>query len=356
MRTKKITLFALLLAFLALPLNNIARAGANSDRALGDSRVIAPVPFPGYPEGIAVHDGLIYTSGPAAFGVPGNFVPSQIFAFDEQTGALVKTITMQGQPGPLNALSCIAFGEDDNLYVIDEFRGIVRVNVETGEQSVYSAGFHPVYQSAFNPPAPVLINDLAFDKHGNLYVTDSFQATIWRVPAGGGAPQVWFQDARLDGPFGPNGVRVDPKSDTLYFTQTFDAAGAGYIYTLPLVDHPAASDLQVFHAYTPGAGPDGIAFGRSGKLYVALAGYSQISVLAADGSESARYSGPAQNASGGTLDWANPANIAFNNRTGALLVTNHASLTGLPDPSPLFAVFDLYVNDKSGKLFKGDDD
>jgi DNA-binding beta-propeller fold protein YncE len=161
----------------------------------------------------------------------------------------------------------------------------------------------------------------------------------------------------IDGPFGPNGVRVDAKSDKLYFTQTFDAGGAGSVYTLPLVDHPSASDLKLFHAYTPGAGPDGIAFGRSGKLYVALAGYSQISVLGADGAEQARYSGPAQNsASPNPLPWANPANIAFNNRTGALLVTNHASLTNLPDPSPLFAVFDVYVNDKAGKLFKGDDD
>jgi hypothetical protein len=53
------------------------------------------------------------------------------------------------------------------------------------------------------------------------------------------------------------------------------------------------------------------------------------------------------------LPWANPANIAFNKRTKSLLVTNHASLTGLPDPSFLFAVF---VNDKAGKLFKSDDD
>jgi sugar lactone lactonase YvrE len=356
MRTKRLAPFALLLTFLVLPLQGAARADANKGRAVGDSEVIAAVPFPGYPEGIAVHDGLIYTSGPAAFGVPGNFVPSKIFAFDEQTGALVKTIVVEGQQGPLNALSCIAFGDDDDLYVLDEGQGVLRINVETGGQSVYSAGFHPVYQSAFNPPAPVLLNDLAFDKRGNLYVTDSFEATIWRVPAGGGAPQVWFTDPRLDGPFGPNGVRVDAKSDRLYFTQTFDANGAGSVYTLPLVEHPAAADLSVFHAYAPGAGPDGIAFGRSGKLYVALAGYSQISALAPDGSEQARYSGPAQSPAGGTLPWANPANIAFNNRTGSLLVTNHASLTGLPDPSPLFAVFDLYVADKSGKLFKGDDD
>jgi len=55
-------------------------------------------------------------------------------------------------------------------------------------------------------------------------------------------------------------------------------------------------------------------------------------VLEACGAETARYAGPAPG-----LQWANPANIAFDGH-GALLVTNHASLTGLPDPSPLFAI------------------
>jgi sugar lactone lactonase YvrE len=172
MRTKKLAPFALLLVSVSLLGRTVVRADAPPARQIGDSKVIAAVPFPGYPEGIAVHDGLIYTSGPAAFGVPGNFVPSKIFAFDEQTGALVKTIVVEGQQGPLNALSCLAFGDGDDLYVLDEGQGVLKINVETGRQSVYSAGFHPVYQSAFNPPAPVLLNDLAFDKRGNLYVND----------------------------------------------------------------------------------------------------------------------------------------------------------------------------------------
>lgn len=33
------------------------------------------------------------------------------------------------------------------------------------------------------------------------------------------------------------------------------------------------------------------------------------------------------------------------------MVTNHATLTGFADPSPLFSVFNVYVNDKAGKLF-----
>jgi sugar lactone lactonase YvrE len=319
-------------------------AFADNNRPLGDSKVLAPVPFPGYPEGIAVYEGVAYVSGPAAFGVPGNGVPSPIFGFDVKTGALVRTITVQNQVG-LHALSCLTVDEAGNLYVVDESQGIVKINLASGQQSVYAAPFYLVFASASNPPAPVLINDLAFDKKGNLYVTDSFQATIWRVPPGGGAPQVWFQGAQIDGVFGPNGIRISPDGKLVYFTVTFGAAGIGTVYTLPTVDHPQASDLAVFHTYTPGAGPDGLAFGKSGNIYVALAGYSQISVLAPNGTETALYGGPA-----GALSWANPANIAFDGH-GSLLVTNHASLTGLPDPSPLFAVFDVYVNDKAGKMF-----
>ena len=323
---------------------------AATNPPLGTSQVFARVGAPGYPEGIVVHEGVVYVSGPAAFGIAS---PSKIFGYDVHTGALVRTITMQNQPGPINALSCITADENDNLYVLDLMQGVVKINLISGQQSVYAAPFYPVYQSAFNPPAPLLPNDLAFDNNGNLYVTDSFQATIWRIPPGGGAPQVWFQSAAIDGPFGPNGIRVHPSGSLIYFSKTFDAQGAGVIYTLPVVDHPQQSDLKVFHTYTPGAGPDGIAFGKLGSLYVALAGYSQISVLGADGTETARYNGPAADPANPTspLPWANPANIAFDGH-GLLLATNHASLTGLPDPSPLFAVFSVFVDDRAGKLFK----
>lgn len=136
----------------------------------------------------------------------------------------------------------------------------------------------------------------------------------------------------------------------------------GYVYTLPLINNPTLANLTLFHKYDgadTGSGPDGIAFGKSGDLYVALAGTSKISILRANGTERTKYSGPAQNPEDPAHDplpWANPANIAFNNKTKSLLVTNHASLTSLPDPSFLFAVFDVFVNDKAGKLFKDDDD
>src|SRR2546422_9193378 len=66
------------LPLLAVVFAGAALADSPFSRPIGDSRLIAPVPFPGYPEGIAVHEGRIYVSTPAAFGVPGNFVPSEI--------------------------------------------------------------------------------------------------------------------------------------------------------------------------------------------------------------------------------------------------------------------------------------
>jgi hypothetical protein len=44
------------------------------------------------------------------------------------------------------------------------------------------------------------------------------------------------------------------------------------------------------------------------------------------------------------MPWANSANIAFNNHTRSLLVTNHASL--VPYDPALFVVLDVFVNDK----------
>lgn len=323
-------------------------------QTLGDSKVVAPVPFPGYPEGIAVRGNRFYVAGPAAFGQPPG--SAYVNAYDLGTGALetVYPITITNPFAGMSGASCIAFGPDGGLYVIEPFIGVIRMSLTPGNaQSVYAP---------FTPAGPSLLNDLAFDAGGNLYVTDSFAATIYRVPAGGGAPSVWFADSRLAGdpavPFGVNGIRINKDDGKLYVTMTAENGTLdGVVYRLPLVNSPAAGDLQEFHRYpfVPGfpptlPGPDGIAFGKSGKLYVALAGTSQISVLRPNGSEETRYSGPAANPGGSPdpMPWANPANIAFDIHTRSLLVTNHASLVPY-DPS-LFVVFSVFVDDKGQAL------
>lgn len=101
------------------------------------------------------------------------------------------------------------------------------------------------------------------------------------------------------------------------------------------------------HGYSS-EGPDNIAFGKTGKLYVALALSNQVGVLDPSGTEVARYSGPAKGANG-LVPWDAPAGIAFNNSTRSLLVTNHALVSGFVNPH-LFVVFDAYASDRAAPL------
>src|SRR6478672_8570183 len=160
-------------------------------QALGDSKVVTPVAAPGYPEGIAVRGNRFYVSGPATFGQP--LGSAYVQAYDLKTGAFAATypITITNPFAGMSGASCAAFGPDGRLYVVEPFVGIIRMDLDPGNtQSVYSQ---------FIPSGPSLLNDLAFDDDGNLYVTDSFAATIYRIPAGGGAPVAWFSDPRLSG-------------------------------------------------------------------------------------------------------------------------------------------------------------
>jgi sugar lactone lactonase YvrE len=313
------------------------------NRPNGDSKLFAPVPAPGYPEGIAVRGHRAYVAGPAAFGLTAAPV---VFEFNTNTGALTRQfpITISNPFAGIRAASCLAFGEDGKLYVIEPFVGIIRMNLDNANtQSVYAT---------FPPSQNSLLNDLAFDDNGNLFVTDSFAGIIYRVPAGGGAAQVWFQDPRLLGnpelPFGVNGIRIDKQGKRIYFSVTVRNDFSGAIYSLPLSKAPTAAQLTEVHVYpstpaTPVPAPDGIAFANNNKLYVTLAGSSQISVLNSSGNEIRLYSAPANG-----VPWANPANIAFDDDHDRILVTNHASLVPF-DPS-LFLVFDVAVNDKGLQL------
>ena len=331
-------------------------------RSFGDVKVLATFPTPpGFPEGIAVKGNKVYVSGPARFGTAGQG-PSKVVAFNRDTGATEAVYDTQGEALAFeHANSCIAFDGNGKLYVLNTQLGMYRLDTGSGAQESYSTPFPdlPACSAAPAPcsptsfDAPALPNDIAFDDAGNAYVTDSLQATIWRVAPGGGAPQIWFQDARLgtappDG-IGVNGIRLSPDRTKAFVAVTIDPMFQSYIYTLPLVAAPQASDLAEFHHFGPGSLPDGIAFGRSGNLYVAIAtpGLSGIAILDPSGAEINRL----DNGAPGLINpYDSPANIAFNGH-GSLLVTNHAFATGFPSQ---FTILDVYVGDKGDPLDKPD--
>lgn len=360
MKLPKIASAAFLAAAAAASLLPLT-AAAKQPRPYGDVQVLATFPAdPGFPEGIAVKGNKVYVSGPARFGTAGTG-PSTVVAYNRDTGALEATYTTQGEALQFeHANSCIAFDGNGKLYVLNLQLGVYRLDTGSGQQEPYSTPFPDLPAcNGNNAPcsptffdAPALPNDIAFDEDGTAYVTDSLQATIWRVPAGGGTPQIWFQDARFatfPGGVGTNGIRLSPDRSKAFVTVTFDQTGAGYIYTLPLVTAPQASDLAVFKAFAPTDIPDGIAFGKSGNLYVADAtpGLSGVIILGPNGAEVGRLSNAAP---GDLAPYDSPANIAFDGH-GSILVTNHAFATMIPQH---FQVLDVYVNDKGSPLSKPD--
>lgn len=347
----------------ALACGVVSAAGvavAGPARPYGDARILAQVPTPpGFPEGIAYRANRVYVAGPATFGTAGK-PPSAVLSFNTSTGALAGRWDAKGENLAFeHADSSIALDRAGRIYVLNSQLGVYRLSIN-GRQEAYGAPFPDLPACNAVPPdtpcspvpfdAPALPNDLAFDRAGNLYVTDSLQATIWKVPAGGGQPQIWFQDVRLaPGPnvgIGVNGLRIDPAGTTVYLTVSEDLNGHAFVYTLPLVAAPTAADLHVFHQYTGSDIPDGIAFGETGLLYVAIATpfASAISILGPSGAEVGRLANP-----GDPINpYDSPANIAFDGK-GSILVTNHAFVTGASDPSR-FSVLDVFVNDRGAPL------
>jgi sugar lactone lactonase YvrE len=336
-------------AALALP----AAAGAN----VGDASILAPFPAnPGFPEGVAVKDGKVFAAGAASFGTTGSG-PSAVLAFNRATGAQAGRFDTVGE----NLLgehgdSSIAFDGEGRLYVLNTQLGTYRLDAQ-GKQQPYGAPFPdlksclaPLVNAPCSPTVvdlPPLPNDIAFAPNGDAYVTDSMQATIWRIPKGGGTPKIFFQSDAFASPYiGANGLRLNPAGTKLYITVTVDMLGAASVYTLPIAT-PAKSELKLLHRFALGELPDGVAFGASGDLYVAMASPTAPGVMKLDGAGTkvAQLTNPQGSL---TAPYDGPANIAFDG-TGAILMTNHAPVTGLVTRQ--FSIVEVDSADAGAPLF-----
>lgn len=331
-------------------MQTIEETGELHKGAIGDGTVFAgPEVSPPFPEGIVADRNRIYVAGPASFGT-NEGRPSEVRVFHRITGKYITTILLKGEKlSEIHGVGGVTVDRQHRIYVVSNQLGIVRLSPfgNDYEQEIYS----PVLpEIACNPALPPslpcsLPNELTFGLDGYLYCSDSFQNTIFRVPPGGGIAEPWFHSDRLAGsasallPIGPNGIKIIPDGTEIYIAvTTSNSAPGGTIYRLPLVDTPNEKDLKVFHQYTQGEMPDGIAFGKSGKLYVALQSPSEISILTPDGKEGLRLKGPTNS----PIAYDTPADFAFDGK-GSILVTNHALFSGNPAS---FAILKVFVNDR----------
>jgi len=135
-------------------------------------------------------------------------------------------------------------------------------------------------------------NAMAFDSHGNLYISDSFQGAIFRIDNVGGcaAPCVAAtisHDPLLATagfpPFGANGLAVSGDGKALFVANTGDDRVLKLDLTKPALSLDAVS---VFAESINGA--DGIVFDRLGRLWVCANQNDEVVALNANGRVVAR--------------------------------------------------------------------
>jgi sugar lactone lactonase YvrE len=319
-------------------------AGAEQpERAPLDVRLFARIGLPGQPEGIAIGpDRRVYVSTHQG-GRGDASAPSKVFALDAD-GRLAREYVVEGQnlddsPG----LQGIAFDGRGLLYVADVSPArILRIDPATGAQRTYASipDLAPCEEGQSGPCSktggdqPPDLDGLAFGPDGSLYATDLLQAVIWRIPPGGGAPQVLLSDAALESPFGPNGIAVLRDGRSLLFVQTANgitaglAGATGRIYRVDLDSAGRPGALRTVWNSRDGEGPDGLAVAESGNLFVVLAAVNQVVELSPAGAELGRA--PASPAANALLEvpFDSPASPAF--LGDRLLVTNQATFTSNP--------------------------
>jgi hypothetical protein len=182
---------------------------------------------------------------------------------------------------------------------------------------------------------PAVPNYAAWGRDGSLYVTDYLQAVIWRVPPGGGKPTVWLADPRLDGnQFGTTGIVLAPDHRRFVISQQSSAGGGdgnpttGKLYEVRIRLHHRPGELRRIWESGPVDGPDGFWIGRSGRIYVALAGSNQLAVIGADGAPLARFPSNPTGDNGSPVPFDTPSSVMFLGTR--LIVANQAFFGGDP--------------------------
>jgi sugar lactone lactonase YvrE len=252
----------------------------------------------------------------------------------------------------------MAMDAEGRLYIGDlSPPSIVRLDPKTGKQQVYAvlrdvptcSGTQTTDCSKASRDLKPWPDYMVFTADGTIYETDSLQSLIWRIPKGGGRGQVWFTDDRiqsLTGPpgFGPSALKLMPDGKTLIFSTVEGPTGdgdptAGRLWKLPIGPDGKAGTLKEFYVAQSADAPGGIAFAKSGNLYVNLTGSSQIAELSPDGKETARFPDPVANQAGQPpLD--GPIDVAYHG--DSLLVANSAYVS---NSSSSWALVDVFVGE-----------
>ena len=201
-------------------------------------------------------------------------------------GRIARVVARTGRPNG------VRMGADGALWVAESgpSPALLRVTME-GEISTWLT---EVEGRPFLFP-----NDLCFGPDGMLYMTDSgipqprwasvppgerhgldFDGRLYQIDLDGGGATILDDGLRF-----ANGVALGPGGDALFVSETL----TGSIYAYPMGEGRVRAPRHLFANVldptvdVPLKGPDGMAFGADGRLYVAVFGEGDVAVVRPDG-------------------------------------------------------------------------
>jgi len=259
----------------------------------GGPATFAVVGPPGAPGGIAVGpDGRVFvtTDNGDGRGRPG---ASHVFAFTDGGGA-AGDLTLSGQPANhTEGATGVAVDRDGSIVVLDAATDrVLRSAADLSTVTVLATipDLKPCLLGVAAKPcepgvtdhAPALVA-AAFGGDGSLFVTDTGQATIWRLRPGAAAPEPWYQSQDLATGDGPSGLAFDSDGSILFTAgTTLDPSNVrgGALYRLTLGSDGAAGARTLVASFAPDDRPGALAVGPSGTAYVVVRKTATIVAIA----------------------------------------------------------------------------
>lgn len=302
----------------AAPADPAAPAAARAP-ARWTTTVFAKVPSPGFPAYVHRHtNGRVY----AGTYLAGDRQRSRVFEWSGD-GTLLRSWTVPGQRlGADHGIQVANQTHDGRLVILEtSTRSVLTLDVRTGK-----------FTRVARLPAGAVPNYATWGPK-NLFVTDYAQGTIWRVLRSGKV-QKWFSGPELQGviEFGTTGIVYRAKQHDFLVTQQTVADGStlptnGHLYSLP-IRRGDPGRVRTLWSSQPTDLPDGFGVGRSGHIYVAMAGLTnQLVELSATGEELDRFPDvPLSGDNGSPIPFDTPCSATFHGTT--VLVANQSAIAG----------------------------
>lgn len=194
----------------------------------------------------------------------------------------IRKITPSGDQSTFASFDVGGFGP---LGMAIDAAGTVYVAVastDPANQGVYSVRADGAATRLPGTEALTFPNGLAFDRRGNLFVTDAAFGAVWRIPRGGSA-ELWLHDPLLVGtgalgagvPIGANGIAVDGNGVIVANTEK------ATLVRIPILRNGAAGEPEVVAGDPALLGIDGITLDVHGAVYAAI--NAQNAIVRVDG-------------------------------------------------------------------------